>query len=318
MAVAPVIRAALLRLREEAVAEECAAGRGLDAWLGGSSGETCVRLHVLRATELGLLVQHPPSETVEQLWSPVLRFQGLGALLCRYHEGPRGEPWRHRYCTRPARTRQGYCLAHSRSGKALYELCAQGVDRVCAEAERLLRGETFTVYMLDYGGSRAKAGLTQDWRLLWRIAEQPHVSAAVVAKGLPLTEARRLEKRLGRAAAATEGAHARLEERLRSSTGLAPRLSPAERARRLASLLATNGLRGRFEAYTVEPRGGYAWPITAPRREPRLLAGRRLRLRDYWGGLLLLEDVEKGENLAVWKRSLVHRLLEDGEARPPR
>jgi len=306
-----VVRAVVFEPLEAGEAEAEARGAGLERWLGGAGGGASVRLRVLRVARVGLLVQRPPEQRVSAAWSPVLHVKKvLGATLCRYHEGPEGRPWEHRYCTRIATTRDGYCSLHSRSGKALYERCAQGVDAACREADRLLGPREYAVYALDYGAQRLKIGLTQAWRLLWRLAEQPHVSAAVVARRRSLVEARGLEKTLGRRRGATEGAGARLRERLRLSVSAAERAGAEARARRLASLLTGLGLRGRYEAYSVEPMLGYGWLLSAGVvEEPGELEGRRLRLLDYWGGLVLLEDEESGERMAAPKHVLLHRLL---------
>jgi len=305
-----VVRAVVFEPETVARAEVAAPPRGLEAWLGPAptGGGVSVALEALRPRRLGLLVQRLPGEAVEQLWWPLLRVEeDTGRLLCRYHEGPRGEPWRHRYCSRAAATRDGYCLAHRRSAKALYERCAQGVDEACREADRLLRGEEYTIYALDYGGARVKVGLTQSWRLLWRIAEQPHVSAAAVASASSLVEARGVEKRLGRLRGATEGSAARLEDRARAAARMLEGYSPEAAARRLASLIAGLGLRGRYRGYTVLPHGGPpGWAAAAGR--PGGLPPGAWRLLDYWGGLLLFEN-EAGARVVVAKRSLLHRVL---------
>ncbi len=306
-----VVRAVVFEPREAGEAEAGAQGAGLERWLGGTGASVSVRLRVLRVSRLGLLVQRPPEQRVSVAWSPVLHLKRvLGATLCRYHEGPEGRPWEHLYCTRLATTRDGYCSLHARSGKALYERCAQGVDAACREADRLLGPREYVVYALDYGAQRLKIGLTQAWRLLWRLAEQPHVSAAVVATRRSLVEARGLEKSLGRHRGATEGAGARLRERLRLSVSAAERTGAEARARRLAALLAGLGLRGSYEAYSVEPLLGYQWLLSTPGVEDAtVLEGRRLRVLDYWGGLVLVEDTGTGERLAVPKHLLLHRVL---------
>ncbi|KSW12204.1 hypothetical protein CF15_05435 [Pyrodictium occultum] len=206
----PVIRAVIFEHERLGSYRAEARGAGLDSWLGGGRRVEVV-LEVLRITRPGLLVQEPPSRSVEPVWEPLLRIMHIGVTLCRFHEGPRGEPAKHRYCVNPAETRDGYCRLHRGSWKALYERCAQGIDSACIEAQRLNPGEKYSVYVLDYGGARAKVGLTQSWRLLWRIAEQPHVAAAMVYTG-GLLDARETEKKLGRSRLGTEGAGARLGE----------------------------------------------------------------------------------------------------------
>ena len=282
-------------------------GSGLDSWLGNSS-RVEVELNVLRVRRVGLLVQELPGRSVGVVWEPILLIEELGGLLCRFHEGPRGEPWRHRYCTNPAVTHDGYCRVHRGSWKALYERCAQGFDPACLEAYRLKPDEEFSVYVLDYGGSRVKVGLTQSWRFLWRIAEQPHVAAARVYTGR-LLDAREREKKLGRMKLATEGAGARLETRLRLATGLLSRLRERweKAAERLAGMLAGLGLEGSFKAYAVMPRST-SWLLPVQRiQDPVWLLGRQLQLADYWAGLLALRD--NTGVAALHRRLLHHRLL---------
>ena len=305
-----VIRAVMTELEEEAAYRAESRGAGLDAWLGKSGGGgVSVELHVLRVRRVGLLVQRLPEENVRAAWEPVLQIERMGEPICRFHEGPWGEPEKHRYCTRRAVTRDGYCEIHKRSWRALYEKCAQGVDSACVSVAPLLRGYEFTVYVLDYGGSIVKAGLTQSWRLLWRISEQPHVAAAAVFHG-GLLDARELEKRLGRSSLATEGAAARMNKRIESSVTTLRRLlsSPEKIATRLASLLYRLGLRGDYRAYTVLPRSrDPGWVTGSKALRPEELVGKNIRILDYWAGYLLVETgQEKG---IVHKTSLQHVAL---------
>ena len=306
----PVLRAVVFEAEPLGLFHAEARGSGLDSWLGGGP-RVELDLEVSRVARVGLLVQEPPCRSVSVAWGPVIAVEGLGEQLCRFHEGPRGEFLGHRYCVNMAVTRDGYCVLHRSSWKALYERCAQGYEPACLEAHRLNPDEEFAVYVLDYGGSRVKVGLTQSWRLLWRIAEQPHVAAARVYEG-GLLDARETEKRLGRMRLATEGAAARLEERFRLAAGTLTKLQGengwARAAERLARMLASLGLEGRFRAYAVTPREP-GWLFSARRvADPVELLGRRLRVVDYWAGVLALRG-EDDRVVAVHRRLLQHRLL---------
>lgn len=262
-----------------------------------------VHLRVGRIAKLGLLVQRPPEQLTEAVWEPTIVIEGIGAPLCRFHEDSSGEPL---YCPRGAVTRDGYCEEHARSWRALYERCAQGDERACAEVASTA-GEMFAVYALDYGGPRLKVGLTQLRRFAWRVAEQPHAAAALVATG-PLAEMRDLERELGGRRTATEGAGVRMEERLKCAVDALSRFGFEALAARLASLLAELGLRGEFHAVAVLPRyepGSYA---RAHMSGSGSLVGRGLRLADYWAGLLAFES-SSGERLFVGKQKLLHRAL---------
>ncbi len=305
-----VVRAVVTELEEEGVYHAESRGTGLDAWLGSSSsGKVSVKLHVMKLRKLGLLVQNLPEERVHIVWEPLLRVDHVGEAICRFHEGPWGRPEEHRYCTRRAITREGYCELHKRSWRALYEKCAQGIDSACLSVAPLLRGYEFIVYVLDYGGSVAKAGLTQSWRLLWRISEQPHVAAAAVFRG-ELLEARELEKKLGRSPAATEGAAARLNKRLESAIATLRRglRSPEKIAARLASMLQRLGFSGEFEAYTVLPRSGIPqWILENRHISLGDIIGKKIRIRDYWAGFLLVETEDT--RLAIHKSDIQHLAL---------
>jgi len=298
-----VLRAVLFET--EVVGEAAASSGGLGEWLGGG-GRVSVKLRVERVSRLGFLVQRPPEPLAAVVWEPRLRvLSASGQRYCRYHEGF-GE--RVEYCAEPATARGGYCREHARSWKALYELCSQGVDAACEEAARAAPPEEFAVYALDFGGG-LKVGLTQLWRLPHRVAEQPHVSAALVARG-PLAEMRSLERALGKRRAATEGMGVRVSERMRLSANFLERAGAREAAARLASLLAELGLEGEYEAITLLPR------TLEPRRfasaEPaplRSLEGRELELLDYWAGVLAFEDARSGEPLFARKQDLLHVAL---------
>lgn len=275
-------------------------------------GNVRVRVHLkaARIGRLGLLVQRLPGSLAEPAWEPAFEIRKLGgSALCRFHEEAAGGE---AYCTRLARERGGYCREHAASWRALYERCAQGDDEACARAGGAT-GEEFAVYALDYGRGRLKVGLTQLQRLAWRVAEQPHISAALVASGA-LPRMRGLEKELGRRLGAMEGAGARLSERLYSSAAALEALSTQEAARRLASMLAGLGLEGAFEALAVKPRFLSPREFLGERSHVNDLVGRRLKLLDYWAGVLAFEDVGSGERLLLEKWSLLHHPLTLGVA----
>ncbi|MET1128351.1 MAG: hypothetical protein ABWW70_03440 [Thermoproteota archaeon] len=304
------MRAAVFTYREEARASASLAG-GLARWLAAEPSAVSVEYTVYRVVEPGLLVQRLPDPEASAWWRPKLRLIRVGERLCSYREGVWTGTGTVRYCTLRASGLQGYCKVHENSPKALYELCAQGVDAACKKAEELVGDETFSVYILDYGGQKLKVGLTQSWRLLWRVAEQPHVAAAEIFQGR-LTEARNLERRLGRGKVATEGAGIRIRERLNLSVARLREYSGAvERAAyRLAELAARLGLRGTLRSFTVLPRTGLDW-VTSVRLARSLdeLLGLNLELVDYWGGLLLFR-VDSDGVVAVRKDELLHREIE--------
>ncbi len=292
-----VLRAVVFEVEELARVEGEAAS--LSAWLGGAALR--VTLHVLRASRVGLLVQRPPSPEVEVVWEPCLTIASAqGRPLCRYHEG---EYEGARYCSAEATEPGGYCRAHAGSPKALYERCAQGDEQACTRASELLEGEEFLVYALDFGGPKPKVGLTQRWRLLHRVAEQPHTAAAVIAQGR-LREMRLLERKLG--TKATEGVGLRVERRLESAARALSLGLPAL-ASRAAQALSALGLQGDYEAYTVLPGSAEPQAFLAQPTSLHRLLGLSICVKDYWAGRLLLAS-ERG-TLVVPKYELLHKPL---------
>lgn len=156
-----------------------------------------------------------------------------------------------------------------------------------------------------------KTGLTRKWRLLWRIAEQPHV-AATIAKTLKgdAYMARRLEKELSTTRLATQGMAIRLRDRLLTAASLLETTTPHHIAQRLADILNRAGFTGEYQSYTILPitKPSTFIAVTQPKSLNNLL-GKRLVVKDYWAGILLLEDIDTGELVAVDKKNIQHRLL---------
>ncbi|MEM1508545.1 MAG: hypothetical protein QXY49_01945 [Thermofilaceae archaeon] len=274
----------------------------MESW-GQREREVKVVLHIKRITRVGLIVQELPNTQACILWEPVLSIETVkSGKICRYHDNCGDAS----YCHRPAVTEEGYCSIHRDSWRALYELCAQGVEEACEKAAERA-DEEFTVYALDFGGRKLKIGLTQSWRLLYRLAEQPHASAALLFKG-SLLQARDLERRLGRRKRATEGVGIGLSERLKSSCELLSSNDPFPIASRLAVALAELGLDGVFDAFTILPRFFKLELFSQfTSIELRELLGRRLKLCDYWAGLLVLRDQDSGELLILNKNEALHK-----------
>ncbi|MET1101435.1 MAG: hypothetical protein ABWW69_03010 [Pyrodictiaceae archaeon] len=306
-----VIRAIVFEYKVEDQAYYETRPIGLSAWLGGSSSKTSVEHSLLKLTRVGLLIQYPPERKVVIKQEPELVINGIGHQLCRYHEGPAGIPEHQLYCITPSATPLGFCKEHSKSVLALFEKCAAGSLEACRLVDVVWRSEEYIVYVLDYGSSKAKVGLTRSWRFYWRIAEQPHVAAAIASriKG-NLVEARSIEKELASRRHATEGAGVKMDERLEEAVSVLTTSGNGARplAARIAEKLSLLGLEGLFKAITILPRED---PRTflSRRLRPEDLRGRRLRLVDYWSGLLLLEDMRTRERIVLDKKHVLHRVL---------
>ncbi len=282
---------------------------GLQKWLGGGGEGVTVYHSLVVQSEQFLAAQSPPEPRPRLYRFPVaLRIRGVGKRICRYHEGPDGRIEEHVYCLKPAVTQQGYCRDHAKSVQALFEKCAASDIEACSIVDTAWRGESYTVYALDYGGDRLKIGLTRSWRLLWRIAEQPHVSAAVIKTTGSLVEARGYEREMGSRRTAGEGGGVRILDRLLSSTALLRSLDQRGLAERLASMLHALGVKGRVEAYTVLPRGDPAAYVKAKTvRGIDELVGQEMLIEDYWAGLLYART--EGGPVVVPKKTLQHILL---------
>ncbi len=129
---------------------------------------------------------------------------------CEWHDGPLDEPddpRRRLYCPVTVRGDREYCSKHSRSERALYMFCLQYHSEraleACREVDKMIKGE-YAVYMLDYGGDRPKVGTTRSFRLIERIAEQPHIVATTVAVVDSVYRARRLEMDISKSGVAAE------------------------------------------------------------------------------------------------------------------
>ncbi len=307
---ATVVRAVVFEYEEVGEERAVATAPGIGRWLGAGGARVEVAAVALRVSRVGLAVQKPPDAGVRVYWEPVARVVGLGPRLCRFHEGPPGAVEEQLYCVRRATTPSGFCEEHASSPLALFERCAAGDDDACLRVSAAWPRESYAIYVLDYGGERVKVGLTRSWRLIWRLAEQPHVAAAVVktVEG-DAYAARSFERELSRHRLATEGPGVRVHDRLVMAASFIERYGVARAAPRMAEHLARLGLAGSFRAYTVLPRTSPRAFLEARRCGPRDLVGRRLVVVDYWAGLLLVEDLDTGERLAVAKRDIQHLVL---------
>ena len=308
-----VVRAVVFEYDEVARDSATVSAAGIAKWLGGASEPVTVNHSVLRVRRVGLLVQKPPDRGVRVYWEPVTRLLRVGGRLCRYHEGPPGVPEEQVYCIRPATTPSGFCDEHAKSPMALYERCAAGSDEACLRVAAAWPGEVYAVYVLDYGSERVKVGLTRGWRVLWRAAEQPHIGFAVVklVEG-DLYAARSFEKELGKHRAATEGAGVRTADRLLLAATMLEKVDAHKLAARMAEHLVRLGLKGSFNSYTVLPKTSPGEFLKARRASVMDLLGRRLVVLDYWAGLLLVEDLDTGERLAIAKNDIQHLVLYTG------
>jgi hypothetical protein len=218
---------------------------------------------------------------------------------CKWHSGPldsRDEPWRRIYCTAPVEGRYEYCRQHRRSERFLYDLCmglrgSQALE-ACRELDSRVRTE-YAVYLLVQQGGHVKVGSTRRFRVLERIAEQPHAAATLLAVYDSALGARRAEMAVSRAGIASEhrprGRRARLPAPGPAAAALA---SAAEAAARLL------GVEWYGRILRVKPP---SQPPARPLDRPPTAA---VRVAGYWGGMLLAEA--GGSTVWIDERSLLH------------
>ncbi|MEB3787669.1 MAG: hypothetical protein GSR78_02810 [Desulfurococcales archaeon] len=270
---------------------------GLAGYLG-SGGETTIevysiRLHGIIATSVGFIEPVQLRDTISIAGGPWRSY-------CRWHDGPldrRDNPLERAYCPMEA---DGFCGRHKRSERALYDACMSGSGwrslEACRKLDKTIRTE-YAVYMLDYGGQKPKVGATRLFRFRDRIAEQPHTVATLLAVTDSALQARRIETALRESGIAVERPRRRTQVVMGNLAAAASRLSSAaEKAARVI------GVDWRGTLFRVEPPDTLENARTV---DPRILAGARLRLSDYWGGLLVLESPQG--LVAVSEKELLHR-----------
>lgn len=221
---------------------------------------------------------------------------------CKWHNGPldRGdEPWKRMYCTVRVDEAHEYCRQHRRSERSLYDVCmglrGESALEACKRLDQAVKAE-YVVYLLVQQGGHVKVGSTRAWRVLERVAEQPHAAATVLAVFDSAYKARRAEMKVSSSGIAGE-------HRPRAYGRLPPPGSAAAaltRAAEEASKLL--GVEWSGKILRIPPPGG------APPRplDPERLGGEPYRPAGYWGGLLGLEDPSGGLVLWVDERRLLH------------
>lgn len=263
--------------------------------------ERSYRVESFSITLKGLVVNRPPTPDAEII--------GYGASIevvhhpwmeyCRWHSGPldQADDLASRlYCTSAAR---GFCRQHKRSPRALYEECFGGGGErglwACRALDDIVKTE-YTVYLTVFPSPSkpVKVGVTRRFRLLDRLAEQPHIAATIVATVDSAYRARRIELDLSRRGVARQSTRkSGVARGLRRLELLASLESAALEASRMA------GEKWDGRLYSVQPPPGLKDPVSpAP--------GLRFRLEHYWGGLLGGRSEEGPE---VWLRAsdLLHR-----------
>ncbi len=148
-------------------------------------------------------------------YSEVYKYNGTIKVIdenvnsyCEWHNGPLEEaddPTKRFYCPIVS---EGFCSKHKRSDRAIYNLCLSYRGEKALEAcktidKKISKGE-YVVYLIEYGGQLPKVGTTRRFRLLERIAEQPHIIATQLYLTDRLYEARLMEINISKSGLANE------------------------------------------------------------------------------------------------------------------
>ncbi len=262
---------------------------GLAAFIGGASVEVLVHRSVFH----GILLQE--IDTGELFYAEpgaVITVTRGYTEYCHWHNGPLDKPdnpLRREYCLSTAFTRHGYCRVHADTLRAMYTRCL-GSSRLeeigsCRRVDEKLRGVSYSVYLLSYRHG-LKVGVTRTWRLLQRLAEQPHVVATELLRTRSIVEAREKEIVFGRMQGLTERPHKRSIKDVLTADAAAE----ASRVRRTAEAISERyGFDWGGGLVRVLPPEDYVASYSrAAEASLDDVMGRRLELIDYWGGSLLL------------------------------
>ncbi len=281
-------------------------GPGLEAFM--KKEEKSFILETYKVDFKGLLLQDPGSgELILLKRGEKIMLRDAGEeYFCRWHTGPldsRDDPLTRKYCLRRASGGLGYCSEHLGSLRAVYDTCfgSSGMQsrEACIRLDRAVKGRVeYAVYIVDYGGRKLKVGSTRLFRWLDRIAEQPHVTAALIHVSRSAVDARSTEK----AVASIKGF---AEIPARNRLMISRHTLMLESARRIASaaeMLASKGYSWSRIVVRIKPPEEFEEAVSATLRE---LEGRTLELQGYWGGHVILAEGSK--HYALPLRSLLHR-----------
>ncbi|RLG81113.1 MAG: DUF2797 domain-containing protein [Thermoprotei archaeon] len=232
---------------------------------------------------------------------------------CRWHSGDLEngvDPVRRAYCLGKATSKLGYCAKHRQSLKAIYSKCFElaGIESIrnCQILDEKAGDKIeYAVYILAYSSSGLKVGATRYWRLIYRIAEQPHVLATMVYKSKSAIKTRELEVRIGKLSGLTEKPKRSLNEAL--STPLVTVVYRIEKIRdKIAKAFAIRNI-GENPIFRVEPGIEVVPYIRAKEKGVRELEGLRLEVIDYYSGYLLLSYPNNNNYYIVRGNELLHR-----------
>lgn len=248
-----------------------------------------------------LLVQPEGYSDVFKYTSELKIAQEPWQSYCQWHNGPLDEaddPLKRLYCPVAA---EGFCSKHRRSERAIYTLCLDSRSEKALEAckyiDSVVKGE-YVVYMLDYGGDKPKVGATRKFRLLERIAEQPHVVATVIMEVDSLLAARKAEMRISSSGIAVESWRHKL---LNAQDHYFASLRLSEAASKASKLLGVQWDNKLFSIVSQD------FISMRPRVvDAESLVDKSLIPWASWGGFIMFKD-SGGSLVAVKSSQLMHK-----------
>jgi len=291
---------------------------GLETFVFAGSKEPPVDVEIYKLMFKGLLAQEETNPNLILL-EPGTRVRikcQPWKVYCRWHNGPidrEDNPLLRKYCIRPlTRETVGYCSLHEKSIRALYDRCLSSVGvsclSKCLKLDEILDGKiNFIVYIIDYGGSKIKVGVTREFRLLHRVSEQPHVVAKVIYKTNSAYEARKIETMLShKLKALTERPGDRnLASSLSSNLKVAiARISNV--MNNIARMLGENAIPKTPLIKVTLQNINVIKNFSEINLRMEHTYNSVMEVVDYWGGYLFLEA--KGKIKAVKVNTLLHHL----------
>lgn len=283
---------------------------GLERFLGSSREAEISRY---RVKFKGIIVQEEGGSELHVIGSgDKIVLVGGGKNYCRWHSGDIAEqdnPLRREYCRREAVTALGYCNEHRDSLRAIYSKCfeSSGVEslRNCWILDEKTRGKIeYALYLLAYSSTGIKVGATRYWRILNRIAEQPHVLATVLYKSDSAVKTRELEMRIGRLEGFTEIPHRSLREAIATpiSTTIYKIVRQRDKIERVLRIRVLN-----HEIFRIDPGVDPAIYVKAQETRLENLSDKVLEVIDYYTGYLLLSDTTTNTYYILKTGRILHK-----------
>ena len=284
---------------------------GLDSFLGSSLAREIIRY---KMRFYGIIVQEEGSSSLH-LISPgekiVLMRNGLS--YCRWHDGPleeRDNPLDRKYSVRRAETRTGFCNQHRDTLRAYYSMCFESMSiesllRYCWMLDEKAGDKIeYAVYLLAYGVNGFKVGSTRYWRIVDRIAEQPHVLATILYRFNKAVKTRETESSIGKIEGLTEVPRRTL--RVSLNTPVSSVVYKIDRYReKIERVIGVKTID--YTPFRVEPGVDITYYVKA--REVKIddLVDKHLELIDYYSGYLLVSDINTNTYYIVKGNRLLHK-----------